>query len=129
MANPSLKRLFGPIALTATPTTNVYQGTTGTSVTAGTNAAAGAGSALIFDIIKQLHFLNKTGAPASFNLWLGATGANVAGTELFTAKSVNADDVYDWFCNMKLLSTDFLVGDASALTTLTITGFGEQYVV
>lgn len=128
MANPSIKRLVGPIALTATLTTNVYVGTTGTSLTAGTNAAAGAGSALIYDIVKHLHVTNKTAGAVTFTLYLGATGANVAGTEWFFGQSVAADSVYDWYGNVKLLSTDFLVGGASALTSLLITLEGEQYV-
>jgi hypothetical protein len=129
MANPSIKRLFGPIALTATLTTNVYQGTTGSSLTAGTNVPAGAASALIYDILKHIHVVNKTGSPATFTLYVGSTGANSAGTEFFTAQSVGANASFDWYGNLKLLSTDFIVGGASALTTLVILGEGEQYVV
>jgi hypothetical protein len=113
MANPSIKRTFGPLALTATLTTNVYN----------------QGSALIYDIIKHIHVTNKTGSPATFTLYLGATGANAAGTELFVAQSVGANASFDWYGNLKMLSTDFLVGGASALTTLVIVGEGEQYVV
>lgn len=113
MANPSIKRTVGPVALTATLTTNVYN----------------QGSALIYDIIKHIHVANKTAGSVSFSLWLGATGANAAGTELWNAKQVAAQDVYDWYGNLKMTSTDFLVGGASALTSLTITIEGEQYVV
>lgn len=113
MANPSTKRTVGPVALSATLTTNVYN----------------QGSALIFDIIKHIHVANKTAGPVTFSLWLGATGANAAGTELFNAVSVPANSVYDWYGNLKMLSTDFLVGGASAGTSLTITIEGEQYVV
>lgn len=113
MANPSIKRTFGPLALTATLTTNVYNNT----------------SALLYDIIKHIHVVNKTGGAVTFSLWVGATGANAAGSEFFNAQSVAANSVYDWYGNLKLLSTDFLVGGASALTSLTIIGEGEQYVV
>jgi hypothetical protein len=113
MANPSTKRTFGPIALTNTLTTNVYNNT----------------SALIYDVIKQLHVVNKTGGAVTFSLWVGATGANAAGTEFFNAQSVAANQVYDWYGNLKMLSTDFLVGGASAATSLSIIGMGEQYVV
>jgi hypothetical protein len=113
MANPSVKRTAGPLALTNTLTTNVYNNT----------------SALIYDVIKHIHVVNKTGSPATFSLWLGATGANAAGTELFNAQSVPANGVFDYYGNLKMLSTDFLVGGASANTTLTITIEGEQYVV
>lgn len=113
MANPSVKRTVGPVALSATLTTNVYN-----------NA-----SALIFDVIKHIHVANKTGLAATFSLWLGATGGNAAGTELFNAVSVPANSVYDWYGNLKMLSTDFLVGGSGTATALTITIEGEQYVV
>lgn len=113
MANPSIKRTVGPVALSSTLTTNVYN----------------QGSALIYDIIKHIHVANKTGSAATFSLWLGATGGNAAGTELFNAVSVPANSVYDWYGNLKMLSTDFLVGGAGTATALTITIEGEQYVV
>lgn len=109
----TIKRTFGPLALTTTLTTNVYN----------------QGSALIYDIIKHLHIANKTAGAVTFSLWLGATGANAAGTELFNAVSIAANDYFDWYGNMKMLSTDFLVGGAGTTTALTITGMGEQYVV
>lgn len=123
MANPSIKRLVGPVALTNTLTTNVYAGTTGTT------PAGAAASALIYDIVKHIHVANKTAGAVTFSLWLGATGANAAGTELFNAVSVAANQVYDWYGNLKMLSTDFMVGGASAATSLTIFLEGEQYVV
>lgn len=113
MANPSTKRTVGPVALSATLTTNVYNNT----------------SALIYDVIKHIHIVNKTAGAVTFSLWLGGTGGNVAGTELFSAQSVAANSVYDWYGSLKMLSTDFLVGGASAGTSLTITIEGEQYVV
>jgi hypothetical protein len=111
----SLKRTFGPLALTATTTTNVYN----------------QGSALIFDSIKQLVITNKTAGAVTFSLWLGATGANAAGTELFNGVSIPANTTQSYFFTpgLKMLSTDFLVGGASAGTSLTITGIGEQVVV
>ena len=111
----TIKRTFGPLALTTTLTTNVYAG-------------AG-GSALIYDVIKHLHVTNKTGTAATFTLYLGATGANAAGTELFVAQSVAANASFDWYGNLKMTSTDFLVGGSGTATALTIVGEGEQIVV
>ena len=109
----TLKRTFGPLALTTTLTTNVYN----------------QGSALIYDAIKHIHVANKTASAATFSLWLGATGANAAGTELFNGVSVPANSYFDWYGNLKMLSTDFLVGGSNTTTALTITGEGEQFVV
>lgn len=110
----TIKRTFGPLALTATLTTNVYNQS----------------SALIYDVLTHIAIVNKTGSAATFSLWLGATGANAAGTEVIgTAKSVPANDTYHWYGRLKMISTDFLVGGASAGTTLTIQAEGDQYVV
>lgn len=109
----TIKRTVGPVALSATLTTNVYN----------------QGSALIYDIIRHIHVVNKTASAASFSLWLGATGANAAGTELFIAQNVAANSSFDWYGVLKMTSTDFLVGGASAGTTLTLTAMGEQNVV
>jgi hypothetical protein len=108
----TLKRTFGPLALTTTYTTNVYNNT----------------SALIYDVIRHIHVANKLAAD-TFRLYLGATGANAAGTELFFDYPVAAKQSYDYYCAKKLVSTDFLVGGAATTLTLVITGEGEQYVV
>lgn len=111
----TIKRTFGPVALSTTLTTNVYNNT----------------SALIYDVITHIHIANKTASVATFTLYLGATGANAAGTELFLGRSIPANDSYDWYPvkGMKMVSTDFLVGGSNTATALTITGFGEQFAV
>lgn len=111
MGIPALKRLGStPAAMSATLTTNIY------------NPASG-----VFGIIRQIHVVNKTGGAVTFSLWVGATGANAAGTELFNAQSVAANSVYDWYGMLKLGNADFLVGGASAGTSLAITLMGEEY--
>lgn len=109
----AIKRLAGPLALTNTYTTNVFNDTN-------TN---------VFSVIRHIHVANKTGGAVSFRLYLGATGANAAGTELFYDYSVAANDVFDWYGALYMASTDFLVGGASAATSLTITIEGERQVV
>ena len=108
----TIKRLAGPLALTTTYTTNIYN-----------NA-----SALIYDVVRHIHVANKLLAD-TFRLYLGATGANAAGTELFFDYPVGAKLTFDYYCAKKLLSTDFLVGGAATTLTLVITIEGEQYVV
>lgn len=106
----TIKRLAGPVALSATYTTNVFNDP----------------SALLISIVRHIHIVNKTGTAATFRLYLGATGANAAGTELFFDHTVPANSTYDYYCALKMASTDFLVGGASAGTTLTATIEGEQ---
>jgi hypothetical protein len=108
----TLKRTFGPLALTTTYTTNVYNNT----------------SALIYDVLRHIHVANKLLAD-TFRLFLGATGANAAGSELFFDYPVAAKQSYDYYCALKMVSTDFLVGGAATTLTLVIEGEGEQYVV
>jgi hypothetical protein len=108
-----IKRLAGPTALSAVTTTNVYN----------------QGSALIYDVVRHIHVVNKTDNFATFSLWLGATGANAAGTELYSKQTVKPRDVYDAYLTLKMLSTDFLVGGSDTATALSITIEGEQIVV
>jgi hypothetical protein len=82
--------------------------------------------------------VNKTNAAAFFALWLGATGANTAGTECIaggaaTAGALNAgtgiqvaaNSVFDWYGYLKLTASDFLVGGAGTATALTFEAEGE----
>lgn len=104
----------GPVAMSATLTTNIYNNTAST----------------LYDVIRHVTIVNKTAAPVAFSLWLGATGANVAGTEVIgSGRYVPAKSGFEWYGAMKMASTDFLVGGASAATSLTITIETEQFVV
>lgn len=111
---------FGPIALTNTTTTNLLNpGTT----TGGTNSGSGAA---LFIILKHIRIVNKTGGAVTCSFWLGATGANTAGTEVIgQGLSVGANSYVDWFGLLRLDTADFLVGGASANTSLSIEGEGE----
>ena len=108
-----IKKLYGPAALTTTYTTNIYV----------------PASALIYDIIRHIHVANKSSVAVTFRIFLGATGGNAAGTELFFDKSILSYDTYDYYCALKLTSADFLVGGASAATSLSILIEGESVVV
>lgn len=107
---------LGPVALSATLTTNIFN--------CGVTSLAGpVGLTLTqpYAVLKQLRILNKTGSSATFSLWKGLTGANTAGTEfLGTAISVAPNSYFEWFGAARFASTDFLVGGASAGTTLTL---------
>ena len=110
---------FGPIALTNTLTTNLLNPPTATG---GVNG----GSSSQYIVLRHIHILNKTAGAVTFSLWIGATAGNVAGTEFIgTAVSVAANSYYDWYGQVRLDAADFLVGGASANTSLTINGEGE----
>ena len=85
----------------------------------------------IYTVIKHIRIANRTAGAVTFSLFVGATGGSAAGTELDGAKSVAANDHLDMYFapGLKLLSTDFLSGLASAATSLIITVMGEQHVV
>lgn len=114
---------FGPVALTAAMTTNLLN-----PPGPATGAAAGvnAGAAGQYIILKHLRIINKTGAAATFSMWLGATGANIAGTEVIgQGQEVMRNTSYDWYGALRIDAAEFLVGGASAAGALTISGEGE----
>ena len=77
-------------------------------------------------MLRHIRVVNKTGSAATYSLWLGASAGNAAGTEVIgQAKSVAANSADDWYGQLRIDTGDFLVGGASALTTLTIEGEGE----
>lgn len=112
---------FGPVALTTTLTTNVFN----TNVT---SLAGPVGFVMTqpYAVIKHIRIVNKTGTAATFSLWKGATGGNVAGTEVVgQGFSVAANSSFDWYGYMRFDAADFLVGGSGTLTALTIQGEGE----
>lgn len=113
---------FGPVALTNTYTTNILNPPT-------TTGGVGAGTPNPYIILRHIRVVNKTAGAVSYRLFLGATGANAAGTEIIGYdKSVSANGVDDWYGYLKIKVADFLVGGASAATSLTIEGEGEMGV-
>jgi hypothetical protein len=114
---------FGPTPLTATYTTNILNPGT----TAGGVNAASAPYDKTYILLNHIRVTNKTAGAATFRLYLGATGANAAGTEIAFDYPIAANAVIDlWFPKgLRLGTADFLVGGANALTTLVIQGEGE----
>ena len=109
-----IKTLAGPLALTNTLTTNIYQG--------------GGASVLIRDIVTQIHFCNYSGGALLVSVWVDASGGNSAGKQLISHR-VPANDVWDWYGKLELTSTLYLVGGAAAATSVDITVMGMQQVV
>ncbi len=113
---------FGPVALTTTLTTNLLNPPTASG---GTNA----GSSSQYILLNHLRIVNKHASiAATASLWLGATGANTAGTEFaFQGTPVAVGGSVDWYGagGMRLDAADFLVGGSNTATALTIEGEGE----
>lgn len=110
---------LGPVALSNTLTTNILNPPTATG---GTNG----GSSAQYIILRHIRIVNKTAGAVTCSFWLGATGANAAGTEVIgQGLSVAANSYIDWYGVLRLDSADFLVGGASAATSLSIEGEGE----
>jgi len=117
MANNKRFR-FGPVALTNSAA-NVLNPP---AASGGVNA----GSSAQYIVLEHIEIVNKSGSAATFSFYLGATGASAAGTEVIgTAISVPANSSYHWYGSLRVDSTDFLVGLASANTALTVHGEGE----
>lgn len=110
---------FGPVALTTTLTTNILN-------PAAASGGVNGGAAGQYITVKHMRFVNKTGGAVTISLWLGATGGNVAGTEVIAqATSIPANSYLDWYGSLRLDTADFLVGGASANTSISIQGEGE----
>lgn len=77
-------------------------------------------------LIRHIRIVNKTGSAATFSLWLGATGANAAGTEVIgQGLSVPANTAFDWYGLLRMDVADFLVGGAGTAAALTLECEGE----
>lgn len=116
---------MGPVALSNTLTTNIINPPTLTGGTglAGTNTAS-------YLIIRHIRIVNKTAGAVTFSLYIGATGGNAAGTEfLGLGNSIPANSYVDWYGMLRMDTADFLVGGASAITSLTFQAEGEIGVV
>ncbi len=110
---------FGPVALSNVLTTNILNPPTATG---GTNA----GSSSQYIILRHVRVVNKTSGAVTCSFWIGATGANAAGTEAIgQGLSVPANSFVDWYGYLRLDAADFLVGGASAATSLSVQGEGE----
>lgn len=112
---------MGPVALSNTLTTNIVNPPTLTGGTglAGTNTAS-------YLILRHIRIVNKTAGAVTFSLYIGATATNAAGTEfLGLGTSVPANSYVDWYGQLRLDTADFLVGGASAATSLTFQAEGE----
>ena len=112
-----------PIALTTTMTTNLLNCAV-TSLAGPVGVTVGQP----YMIVRKIKVINKTGATATFSLWKGATGGNVAGTELFSAVSVAANSVFIDYGVFRMDAADFLVGGAGTATALVMTVDAEMGV-
>lgn len=124
MASLKLVRI-GPVALTTTTTTNIINPPTLTGGTglAGTNSNT-------YLNITHIRIINKTVSPATFSLYIGGTGGNVAGTEFMgLGTSVAANSFVDWYGQLRLDVADYLVGGAGTATALTIQAEGQLGIV
>lgn len=76
--------------------------------------------------VKHIRIVNKTAGAVTFSLYIGATGGSAAGTEFMgTGNSIPPNSYVDWYGVLRLESTDFLSGLASANTSLTFQAEGE----
>jgi hypothetical protein len=108
------------VALSSTLTTNII------AVAAAGAGATGYTATADYLLIRHIRIVNKTGSAATFSLWLGATGANAAGTEVIgQGLSVPANQAFDWYGLLRLDAADFLVGGAGTATALTFEAEGE----
>lgn len=108
----TIKKLYGP-AFVANAAANIYN-----------NA-----SALLFTVIRKMHFANVTGAPVTIRIYVGATGGSAAGTQLYYDYAIAANGEFNVYGALVLTSTDFLTGLASSASAVVVTLEGELIAV
>ena len=120
--------MLEPVALTNTLTTNIWEPPT---TTGGVGVPPNCTNC--YYIIRHIRVVNKTAGPVTVSLWRGATTGNVAGTEfLWQGTSVAANSFIEAYGAWRLAAGDtnqFIVGGASAATSLTIEGEAEIGIV
>lgn len=87
------------------------------------------GSSLVYALVRQIHLVNTDSSARTVSLYIGGTGAESAGTQILDEYSIAANDFKDLFfpAGLKLISTTYLVGDASVTNVVTCTIIGELY--
>lgn len=108
----TIKRLYGP-AFLANAAANIYN----------------QGSALLYTVIRKMHFFNKTGAQETIRIYIGATGASASGTELYYDYPIEAFSEFNVYGALRLDSTDFLTGLCSAANAVVVTLEGDLNAV
>lgn len=110
---------LGPVALSNVLTTNILNPPT-------TTGGVGAGTPDTYIVLKHIRIVNKTASAATASLWIGATGANAAGTEIMAGLSVPANSHIDFYDPaLRLDVGDFLVGGSGTAAALTLFATGE----
>ena len=91
-----------------------------------TTGGVNAGTPNSYLILRHIRIVNKTAGAVTFSGYIGATGGSAAGTEfLGTGLSIAANSYVDWYGTLRMDTTDFLTGVASAATSLVMNGEGE----
>lgn len=101
--------IYGPAYL-ASSATNIMQG--------------GGGSSAVYDNVAGFVVTNEDTAQQTFSVWKGLTGASTGGTSLFKDYPIGAKQTLSFPFpgkGVKLTSTDYLVGLASAASKVAIT--------
>lgn len=86
-------------------------------------------SANTYALVRHIHIANDDSSAVTVSLYVGATGGSAAGTQLAGGYSIAANDNFDIYfpAGLKLTSSDYLSGVASAASALSCTITGELY--
>src|SRR5271155_1947052 len=99
----------GPVAMTTVLSTTILN--TSLSALAG---PTGYTVTQPYAILTHVRVVNTTAGSLNVSLYIGATGASVAGTAFaLNAYPVAATSYVDWYGRVRLESTDYLTGGAS----------------
>jgi|ERR1035437_723983 hypothetical protein len=83
----------------------------------------------IYTILQHIHIANITAGAVAFTLCVSTTGDATNGKNLFKGQSIPPNTTFDFYPNLKMLATDFLVGLDGNGAALVITVEGELHVL
>lgn len=112
----------GPVALTNTLTTNILN----CNITS-LSGPVGYTQTQPYIILRHIRITNVTAGAVTFTLAIGTTGVTPSSSNAFMGfgTSIPANSYVDWYGMVRLDAADFLVGGASAATSLTFEAEGE----
>ncbi len=79
------------------------------------------------NVLGYTHFQYDVTAHVGSSHGVRLSGGSTGGTQLFDTYAIAANSTYDYYCGLRMASTDYLTGLASASNSVVITVEGEYY--
>lgn len=87
-------------------------------------------SANTYALVRHIRLVNSDSTARTVSLYIGASNGSTGGTQILGGQSIPANDALDIYfpAGLKLTSSDYLTGIASAATVVVATITGDLHV-